>query len=168
MSNKTRDQCHAVHLHIVITLQRENKDLMQTAWEHCDSSVQTRYQHVCYLDIFIMESTWRKRRELQLLGRRREMERMRDTWEIATCFCSGSEFWISGCFGEILMRAGVNRACMQSRFLQLADATDHLSGSYTISQLWPACTWLSRAEGCEKQQATDAAVIRCRGGVEKN
>lgn len=83
-------------------------------------------------------------------GEGRKMERMRDTWEIATCFCCGSEFWISGCFWEILMRAGVNRACMQSRFLQLVDATDHRSGSYTISQLWPACTWLSRAEGLRK------------------
>ena len=70
------------------------------------------------------------------------------TWKLATCFAAALNPESVGVFEEILMRSGVNRAGMQSLFLQLFDATDHLSRHYTICQLWPACTCLRKPEDC--------------------
>lgn len=56
------------------------------------------------------------------------------------------------------MRRGVNRACMQSLFLQLVDAADALSRRYTISQLWPACTWARGTGGLQSNRRTQGGI----------
>lgn len=60
---------------------------------------------------------------------------MCDTCKLAIYFAAAVNSKFVGVFEEILMRAGLNRARMQSLVLQLVDATDHLSRNYTISQL---------------------------------
>lgn len=108
-----------------------------------------------------MESLLCMMRMLQCLWQREKKKRKKKlrgcvTWKLATCFAAALNSELVGVFEEILMRTGVNRACMQSPFLQLVDATDHLSRRYTITQLWPACTWLGNTEDGKATGARDS------------
>lgn len=114
--------------------QTEKEELMQTAWESYNCSVQIHIRCVyfplrtalkyAYIYISIMESILRNAAIL--------VQVLEDVWHIKTShlFCCSLNSELVGVFEEILMRKGVNRACMQSLFLQLVDATDHLSRNY--------------------------------------
>lgn len=105
-----------------------------------------KYAHIY---ISIMESILWMMRVLQLLCQRKKNMRMCDTWKLATCFAAALNSELMCVSEEILTGTGVNRACTQSLFLQPVEATDRLSRTCMISQLWPACTWLAKPEDCK-------------------
>lgn len=82
--------------------------------------------------------------------------RMCDTWKLATCFAAALNSELMCVSEEMLTRTGVNRACTQSLFLQPVEATDRLSRTCMISQLWP--DWQNQRT--VKQQANVAVIQR--------
>lgn len=113
---------------------REGRELMPPARGGCDCFRKNIFKCGCFLlraalkyahiNISIMESICWMMRVLRFFC---------VTWKLAACFLAA--LWILNCpvlcflFEEILMRAGLNRASVQSLTLQLVDATDHLSGA---------------------------------------
>lgn len=175
MSRQKYDRCLAVHLLFNHTeVQAERKaGTDASGWGIFVSSTfkcgrflpRTALKYACVC-VSIVESISWMMRVLQFLWQRKKQPRGCVTWKLAARSAAAaaalnSEF--VGVFEEILMRAGVNRACMQSLFLQLVDATDHLSGHCATSQLWPARTWLRKLEDCEATGGRDTQSSSARG-----